>query len=226
MRHLALLLLGAVCFLLPANAQGLAIAPILIDAPAEGGATSLSVSSSLDQDVTVQVRVFDWTQADGEDLLEPAKGLRFAPEIFTLRPGTSQVIRMSVPDTDGAGAWRIIIDELPSASRAQEISAAQLSIRLRYVLAMFAGAPAAPETLIARMEPDAVALRNPGPGWLRLHNLSLQTEAGGVVPSGAGIVYLLPGSEMNLLRQDGERASILNYSVGGASYSALLSPER
>lgn len=226
MRHLALLLLGAVWFLLPANAQGLAIAPIMVDAPADGGAASLSISSGLDHDVTVQVRVFDWTQAAGEDQLEPAKGLRFAPEIFTLRPGSSQVVRMSVPDTDGAGAWRIIIDELPSASAAPATPAAQLSIRLRYVLAMFAGAPAAPEALVAVMAPGALELRNPGPGWLRLHNLSLQTENGGAVPAGPGIVYLLPGSEMRFAPPEDVNVSLLNYSVSGEPFAAPLRPAR
>lgn len=224
MRHLALLLLGAVCFLLPANAQGLAIAPIMVDAPADGGAASLSISSGLSQDVTVQVRVFDWTQKEGEDQLQPAKGVRFAPEIFTLRPGTAQVVRMAVPDTDGAGAWRIIIDELPSAGKGPETPAAQLSIRLRYVLAMFAGAPAAPETLDARITSDALALRNPGPGWLRLHNLSLQTETGAVAPAGPGIVYLLPGSELRIAPPQDVKVSRLNYAVSGEPFAALLKP--
>ncbi|PKP81255.1 MAG: hypothetical protein CVT79_11390 [Alphaproteobacteria bacterium HGW-Alphaproteobacteria-18] len=49
--------LGAAWFLLPANAQGLAIAPIMVEAPAGGGATSLMLSSDLGHDVTIQVRV-------------------------------------------------------------------------------------------------------------------------------------------------------------------------
>lgn len=224
MRHLALLLLGAVCLLLHATAQGLAIAPIMLNAPADGGATSLSVSSALGHDVTVQVRVFDWTQAAGEDQLMPAKGLRFAPEIFTLRPGTSQVIRMSVPATGGTGAWRVVIDELPAAEPAQAPSAAQLSIRLRYVLAMFAGAPASAEALDARLDEEALTLRNTGPGWLRLHDLSLQTASGAVMPADAGIVYLLPGSELDLARPAGTEVSVLNYHVAGEPFFAPLRP--
>lgn len=226
MRHLALLLTGAVSTLLPAHAQGLAIAPIMIEAPPAGGATSLSVSSGLENAVTVQVRIFDWTQPEGEDQLEPAKGVRFAPEIFTLQPGSSQIVRMSVPNTAGAGAWRILIDELPAAEKAQAPRTAQLSIRLRYVLAMFAGAPASPEVLAARFEDGHLALHNPGPGWLRLHNLSLQSETGSAVPAGPGIVYLLPGSETILSPPEAMPIRALNYSVNGQSYSAALSPVR
>lgn len=226
MRLLALLLPGASCFLLPAHAQGLAIAPIMVEAPAKGGAASLAISSGLDAAVTVQVRVFDWTQPGGEDQLEPAQSLRFAPEIFTLQPGTSQIVRMSVPDTGGAGAWRVIIDELPIADRMQAARAAQLSIRLRYVLAMFAGGPASPEALAASFENGALALRNPGPGWLRLHDLSLETEAGAAVSAGPGIVYLLPGSETVLLPPEEVSIRALNYSVSGRPYSAALSPVR
>ena len=226
MKPLALLPLGAAWFLLTAHAQGLAIAPVMIDAPAQGGATSLTVSSSLDQDITVQVRIFDWAQENGEEQLEPARGLRFAPEIFTLRPGTSQVVRMSVPDTGGEGAWRVILDELPSAGAAAPTPAAQLSIRLRYVLAMFAGAPASPDMLQADVSSGALLLRNPGPGWLRLHGLSLQAQDGAAVPAGPGIVYLLPGSELSLPSLEETRFSALNYSVNGQSFSAQFKPVR
>ncbi|KCZ98457.1 hypothetical protein HPO_09600 [Hyphomonas polymorpha PS728] len=226
MRPLALLLLGAVWFLLPAHPQGLAIAPIMIDAPAQGGAASLTISSGLKQDVTVQVRIYDWSQQNGEDVLQPARGLRFAPEIFTLRPGTSQIVRMSVPDTGGAGAWRVIVDELPTPGQAPEKQASQLAIRLRYVLAMFAGAPAAPEDLQANLRQDVLALRNPGPGWLRLHDLSLQTDAGDAVSAGPGVVYLLPGAEILLPPPEEARVQTLNYSVNGQSFSAQLTSGR
>ena len=223
MRPLALLLLGAVWFLLPANAQGLAIAPILIEAPAGGGATSLTVSSDLQQDITVQVRIFDWTQQDGEDRLAPAEGLRFAPEIFTLAPGTSQIVRISVPDSGGKGAWRVIVDELPSAAPDPTARATQLSIRLRYVMAMFAGAAAAPDLLDAELSAGVLSLRNPGPGWLRLYDLFLETGAGEALPAGAGIVYLLPGGEIRMPAPEEMRLSALNYSVAGRTFVADLS---
>ena len=223
MRPLALLLLGAVWFLLPAHAQGLAIAPILIEAPAGGGATSLTVSSGLEKAVTVQVRIYDWVQQDGEDRLAPAEGLRFAPEIFTLSPDTSQIVRISVPDTGGKGAWRVIIDELPSAEPEPAARASQLSIRLRYVMAMFAGAPAPPGQLDAQLRANMLSLRNPGPGWLRLHDLSLQTDAGDAVPAGPGIVYLLPGGEIQVPAPPEVRLDALRYSVNGQTFAAQLS---
>ena len=226
MKHLALLLLGAVWILLPAHAQGLAIAPILVEAPAGGGPASLTVSSALDHDVTIQVRVYDWHQEAGEDVLEPASKLRFAPEIFTLQSGASQVVRMAVPDTGGTGAWRIIIDELPSPAARHQADAAQLSIRLRYVLAMFAGAPAGPDQLQARLEAGAVELSNPGPGWLRLHNLSLETPTGETLPAGPGIVYLLPGSALSLPPPAAPQVHQLNYSVGGVPFEAPLRSAR
>ena len=223
MRPLALLLLGAVWFLLPAHAQGLAIAPILIEAPAGGGATSLTVSSGLEKAVTVQVRIYDWVQQDGEDRLAPAEGLRFAPEIFTLSPDTSQIVRISVPDTGGKGAWRVIIDELPSAEPEPAARASQLSIRLRYVMAMFAGAPAPPGQLDAQLRANMLSLRNPGPGWLRLHDLSLQTDAGDALPAGPGIVYLLPGGEIQVPAPQEVRLNGLRYSVNGQTFAAQLS---
>lgn len=226
MNRLTLLLAGAAWQILPASAQGLAIAPIMIEAPASGGAASLTVSSALQTDVTVQVRVFDWTQQAGEEQLVPAMGLRFAPEIFTLSPGTSQVIRMAVPDTGGEGAWRVVIDELPSAQPAAQPGGAHLAIRLRYVLAMFAGAAAAPERLEARLSGENLVLRNSGAGWLKLHNLSLESADGGEVPAGPGIVYLLPQGELSFPAPDMPGFSALNYSVNGETFAARLDPGR
>lgn len=222
MKRLTLLLLGAAWQVMPASSQGLAIAPIMIDAPAGGGATSLTVSSGLAHDVTVQVRVFDWSQEGGEDQLSPARGIRFAPEIFALSPGSSQVIRMSVPDTGGQGAWRVIVDELPSAKASAPEGAAQLSIRLRYVLAMFAGKPGAPQAVQASLAGDGLHLRNEGAGWLKLHNLSLETENGEAATTGPGIVYLLPGSQISLPSPEAAGFSTLNYSVEGQAYATRL----
>lgn len=228
MKPLALLLLGAVWTLLPgpARSQGLAIAPIMVDAPARGGAASLTVSSTLEKNITVQVRVFDWTQPGGEDRLVPARALRFAPEIFTLSPGNSQVVRMSVPDTGGQGAWRIIIDEVPSGDAASATGAAQLSIRLRHVLAMFAGAPGAPGKLEARRSDEGLSLHNPGPGWLRLYGLTLEGEDVGARPTRAGIVYLLPGSELSLPSPEPAPFTALSYLVGGEAFSTPIQPGR
>lgn len=222
MKWIALLLAGAGFAGGCAQAQGLTLSPVMLSAPAEGGATSLTVLSDLAEPKLVQVRVFDWSQEDGGEQMVPAQDVRFGPEIFEIAPGKSQVVRFSLPDTDGTGTWRVVVDELPS-SAPQGQGEMQLALRLRYVLSMFAGPAGAPEQLVASVASDGIALRNPGPGWLKLHDVSLVSEAGAQAAPGPGLIYLLAGASTRV-SAGGNPASIsaLNYEVGAEAYSLDL----
>ena len=137
MKWLALLLLGAGHAAGCAHAQGLTLSPVMLTAPAEGGPSSLTFTSGLTAPKTVQVRVFDWSQAGGGEQMTPSADVKFGPEIFEIAPGKTQTVRFLLPDTDGEGSWRVVVDELPSAADTAA-GTTQLSLRLRYVLSMFA----------------------------------------------------------------------------------------
>ncbi|MEQ9506517.1 MAG: fimbria/pilus periplasmic chaperone [Hyphomonas sp.] len=223
MKWFALLLLGAGWAAGCASAQGLTLSPVMIHAPAEGGATSLTLTSGLAEPKLVQVRVFDWTQAGGGEQMVPATDVRFGPEIFEILPGKAQTVRFLLPDTDGAGTWRVVVDELPAPPGQAAEDAAQLQLRLRYVLSMFAGEPGAPEQLQAAADAAGVELRNPGPGWLKMHSLALVEPDGTVQAAETGIVYLLPGAVARIpAGEDPEGYAALSYTIGPQSYSADL----
>jgi fimbrial chaperone protein len=225
MKRMALLLAVAGWAAGCAHAQGLTLSPVMLSAPAEGGATSLTIQSDLDQPKLVQVRVFDWSQADGAELMLPAKNVRFGPEIFEIAPGKSQTVRFSLPNTDGAGTWRVVVDELPPSTAPETQADAQLALRLRYVLSMFAGPAGAPEQLQARRAGRDIELVNPGPGWLKLHNVALVVPGAEPVAAGGGIVYLLPGAQMRLTAgADAASFVALEYAVGAQAYAVDLRP--
>lgn len=221
MKWIALLLFGAGWAGGCAEAQGLTLSPVMLSAPAEGGATSLTVSSDLDEPKLVQVRVFDWTQEDGGEQMLPARNVRFGPEIFEIAPGKSQTVRFSLPHTDGEGAWRVVVDELPSSTAPGKPAETQLSLRLRYVLSMFAGEAGVPEDLKARAVAGGLELHNAGQGWLKIHGLAVTREDGRAEPAGPGLVYLLPGAR-TVLEAAIDEADALNFSVGSQVYSARL----
>lgn len=225
MKRLCLLLIGAVWPVLCANSQGLTIAPIMIHAPASGGSVSMAISSTMPEPVTIQVRVFEWSQTDGEDRLSPSHSVRFAPEIFALSPGQAQTVRFLVPDTKGAGAWRVVVDELPSAGSAGTAEGySQLNIRLRHVLAMFAQSAGVPSQLEAHLDEDALWLINPGPGWLKLHSLKLvDAQEVAVADAGPGLVYVLPGASVRVSKPEEEaELHALKYSVDAHTYKTSL----
>jgi fimbrial chaperone protein len=206
-----------------AAAQGLTISPVLLDAPPRGGAVALTISSGFEVPRTVQVRVFDWTQARGSEQLTPSRTVSFAPEIFDIAPGKSQTVRFQVPDTRGAGAWRVVVDELPALDVGQGAAVTQTTLRLRQVLPMFAAAPGNPESLTVQASHEGIRLHNPGPGWLKLHDLELSTQAGEITPAAPGIVYLLAGAETHLApAEDASTFSALSFAAGQDTYTLSL----
>lgn len=216
--------LSSAVLALPALSQQLTVSPILVDAPAEGGATSISIGSTLERTVTMQVRVFGWDQDGGADRYTPARAVRFAPEIFRLEPGATQIVRMLVPDTGGNGAWRIVIDELPQKSEAPtSATAARLNIRLQYILGMFAGDAGSEADLRIDAEAGTVALVNDGDGYLRLHALAFETSDGEIAPASQSIAYVLPWSSLILpLPADRPDIHALRYAIGQTPYAAEL----
>ena len=215
----------------PALAQGLTVSPIRIESPPQGGPNSILIGSQLEQPITVQVRAFRWTQTDGEDHLAPDPDLRLAPEIFTISPGKAQTIRMLVPNTEGTGNWRLVIDELPTPSSAGPVPAngpTQLNIRIRYVLPMFSSTAAPADALSIRREEDGITLTNHGKGYLRLHDMALTHAGGERVPTSPPLVYILPGASISVRDGNGSpdaEMTALHFRIDGNAHTRDLKPD-
>src|SRR5690606_12520072 len=100
-------------------AIGLQVAPISLDLAAGSAAEGLWLSNTGDAPLTAQVRVFRWTQADGEETLEPSRGLVISPPMLQLDAGARQlvrVIRTGAPPAAGHAedAYRVVVNEVPT----------------------------------------------------------------------------------------------------------------
>lgn len=82
-------------------------------------------------DVSLQIRAYDWTQKDSQDILEPTKTLIISPPVFTVAPGASQTIRIvsKHPAEANEVAYRLLVDEIPTA-------AAGLAINFKFRISM------------------------------------------------------------------------------------------
>ncbi|NWN84161.1 MAG: molecular chaperone [Halomonas sp.] len=105
---------------LPAAASGLSVAPTLLEfAPGET-AKGLTLRNTGSETLQAQVRVFDWRQENGENILEPSTGLVVSPPFLSVPPGGWQVVRVlqrgssSQDTTTGERSFRILVDEMPS----------------------------------------------------------------------------------------------------------------
>jgi len=77
-----------------ARAEGLRVAPVLLEVQAPGAQTSLTLRNVGKQPITVQARVFAWDQGAGKDRLVPTRDVVVSPPITQVRPGAEQSIRI------------------------------------------------------------------------------------------------------------------------------------
>ncbi|QQP95047.1 fimbrial biogenesis chaperone [Lysobacter enzymogenes] len=130
-----------------ASAAGLQVTPTTLTLSRERPADALWLSNTGQETLRAQVRVFRWTQNEGQERLEPDPGLAISPPMLELAPGARQlvrVIRLGAPPAR-EGAYRLIVDELPPAQTPEQTG---LQFVLRYSVPVFlapldgaAGAP-------------------------------------------------------------------------------------
>ena len=76
----------------------------------------LHVTNSANTDVTVQLQPMLWTQQDGEDQLKATRDLIATPQIFNLKAGASQIVRIGLAkktDPASESSYRLILEEIP-----------------------------------------------------------------------------------------------------------------
>lgn len=120
-----------------ALASSLQVAPVNVEVPAPGAASTITVSNSGSEAVNAQIRVFKWTQVDGVDKLVPTKDVVASPPAVKLGPGKSSVVRVvrrSKTPTATEESYRLVVDEVPRAPKATQ---AGVGFAVRYSVPVF-----------------------------------------------------------------------------------------
>lgn len=187
----------------PAPAAGLQVTPTQLTLARDRPAEALWLSNTGQATLRAQLRVFRWTQQDGQERLEPDPGLAVSPPMLELAPGARQlvrVIRLGAPPAREA-AYRLIVDELPPAGAAQ---APGLQFVLRYSVPVFlapaAAGPIAPK-LHAQLQFEGdtpfLSIDNRGDQHAQLADLGFVDAQGRHHPIAAGLLgYAHAGQRM------------------------------
>jgi fimbrial chaperone protein len=173
-----------------AAAATLQISPVTIEFSAAEVATGLTLRNPGDAPLYGQVRVFQWSEAQGEDVLTPTGDVIASPPLIEIAPHSDQLVRLvrtNASATTSASppveqSYRILIDELPAPGTP---GAEGVTIRLRYSVPVFVDAPgagAAKPLLAWRLVqgPQGYVLRadNAGTRRAQIAAVSLFDEAG------------------------------------------------
>lgn len=167
---------------------------------------------------SLQVRVLDWTQTDGEDVFSTQKDVVASPPISVVPAGKRQMVRLIATRRPPPGleeAYRVVIDELPAPEDlAQKTpgSEAGMGIRLnvRYAIPLFVygegaqpfrptkplfgngkGKPLPPSLTwhATKQGPrHLLVVRNQGAGHARLTSVQWNAGSRGAVPINEGLM--------------------------------------
>ena len=177
----------------------LQISPVLIEIPAGGSVAIVDVRNEDAQAAAIQLRLFHWSQSNGEEHLEPTQDVVASPPIATIAPHAKlnvRVIRIGNAPVGVEDSYRLVIDQLPQSDPNGKTVVAML---LRQVLPVFftASSAAPPDVTwsIARGGRGYVLkARNSGDRRLRVSKVTL---SGGVTMGGGLLGYVLGHSEMS-----------------------------
>ena len=164
-------------------------------------ASTLTVANEGDATTWLQVRVFAWTQRDGEDVLTETSDVLVSPPVAQVAPGVEQLFRIVAAGTLDASAaqsnYRLLVDELPDEPLGEGQS---VRVLLRYSLPLsITPADVPPGRLEAMFEPGAspmLRVSNHGGRRVSLADVALVSPGGESHPVGQGglLGHVLPDS--------------------------------
>ncbi|AKM28948.3 hypothetical protein AB870_00585 [Pandoraea faecigallinarum] len=179
------------------NGATLQVSPVIVNILPTQPATTLTLGNSGDLPIHGQLRLYAWTQRNGDNVLTPTDALIASPPIIRIEPGERQIVRLvrvAARPEGNEQSYRLVVDELPSLDAKPSEG---VSIRLRYSLPVFvqtshSRAPALHFDL--RMTRGELEVRNDGERHAQLGATRVLDASGRSVELTRGLLgYVLAG---------------------------------
>lgn len=168
----AAIMAALVAFTAPhAKAQGgMRISPIALELGERARTTSFRFQNAGETPRAFQIDVMAWSQADGADVLTPARDIIVTPSVFEVQAGRTQIVRAALAPGVAAAqterTYRLLLREFALEDAP---SARGLNLRLEISLPVFVQALAAMEPAVhAQRVGDAISISNTGASHVRL----------------------------------------------------------
>lgn len=248
MLALVMLATGTAC-----AASSVLIWPIDPVLEADQQASALWLENRGNETANLQIRVFGWSQSGFEEQYQNQRDVIGSPPVARIEPGQKQLVRLTRTKDVPPGqelAYRIIIDEIPSAQPASAEggkTAAAIRFQMRYSVPLFAygtglwskedstrprdpkgvGLPQLSWRTVAVDGKPYVEVRNQGAVHARLTDVAIKQGAQNK-PLAEGLLgYVLPGAVMRW-PAPGSLAgdSALQVRVNGAAQVQSITPAR
>lgn len=161
------------------SAATIRLSPVNVEILSNQNASSISLFNQSNESTDLQIRVFEWTQKNGQDQLTPTDEIAISPPFLKLQPNDSynlRVVRINPAPVSGEKTYRIIIDELPKPIDSRK-AAQGVNVLLRSSLPVFVVNKDAITKLNWKIDPNQEApslnISNIGNRHALLSNLTL-----------------------------------------------------
>ncbi|MBU6509313.1 MAG: molecular chaperone [Gammaproteobacteria bacterium] len=184
-----------------ARAASFQVNPIRLTLSAAQSTDVLRVANNSDSPTVVQLQIVAWAQEHNADVYTPSRALLATPPIFTIEPGSLQVVRIgmrSAPDTKQETCYRLFLSEVPPAPK-PGFRGVQIALRVGIPVFVEPAVATAPTLQWAakRLSADALQITAVNTGNAHVEILKLKVNAPGhgtpLVQEFGG--YVLPGAQ-------------------------------
>jgi fimbrial chaperone protein len=173
-----------------AAASNFNITPINIFLDPQTKIEKLTVTNNGEDDLTVQLKAFRWTQDEkGQELYEDTKDIILSPKIATLKKDEEKIIRVGthLKSDLSEKTYRIFVEEIPNADR-EELKGTTIQMYLKIGVPLFLSPikkdqKGAIETITLQKGKAAIKIKNKGNQHLIVNNIQVR----GLNPQGQEI---------------------------------------
>jgi len=184
----------------PVIAASLSVAPVGLDLSTDQKAGAIALTNLAAAPVSLQIRIFKWSQVDGADVLTPTTDVVASPPATTIPPGAAYTIRvMRIARTPVAASenYRLLIDEIPKPID-PVTTMRGVTMVMRTSLPVFFTPAKAVGHVVWTLTSDHAGVHllgtNSGGRHVKLSDLAIETPAGRLALGGNLAGYILPGT--------------------------------
>jgi fimbrial chaperone protein len=192
-----------------AAAADLKVYPVRVALSPKAPVATMMLHNSGAEPTLLQMRVFAWSQKDGQDILSPTQEVLANPGGFLIKPGADQIARFGLhaPASPIEKSYRVLIEEVPSRPPER---AGEVITLLRVSVPVFVTSAEVKGRLEWRVRqgPEGrldVEVRNDGGAHVQLAGLRLSRPDGEVVLDQKLSAYVLPGTSRRIALDGGAK---------------------
>lgn len=162
--------------------SALSVTPLRVELPGGTSTETVQVQNGTDTPMAVQIRLFAWSQQNGQDAYVPSSDLLVSPSIVSIPAKQTQLVRLvrKAATSQGEKRFRLVIDQLPDPAKARPGVA---QTRVRFAIPVFVDSDkAAPAAFAWRLTNGNLELANTGGAAARVVQIEVKGADGRIVP--------------------------------------------